>query len=127
MSTQDERDAAPGSDAVSNRATVERRRSIRIEVRERIEGHMRPFDVPITLVNVSRGGFLMQTPIKYGLGAIHEFHFTKGDDDPIALRARIVRGGGSAGQYQFGLEFVERGTSPCEEGIESLIAWLQGE
>jgi len=119
MSTQEK------SDSVVGGAAIERRRSPRVEVYERIEGHMRPFDVPIVLLNVSSGGFLMQTPINYGVGAVHEFRFSTSDDDGIILRARIVRGGGAVGQYQFGLEFVDRGTASCEEGIKALLDSLK--
>src|SRR6476619_7533363 len=49
----------------------ERRRYPRIEILGRIKGVVRPLDVPITLLNLSLGGFLMQTPMEYRVGEIH--------------------------------------------------------
>ena len=54
----------------------------------RVRGSVRPLDVPITLLNLSLGGFLMQTPMQYQIGETHEFQLTMEQRDPIVVRAR---------------------------------------
>ena len=110
------------------RTEIERRRRPRVEVLERLHGHVRPLDVPITPLNLSQDGFLMQAPIHYPVGEIHEFRFTMDDRDPIVLRARVVHEMratmGLITSHLIGLEFVDRGDSVCEQAIESLVGLL---
>jgi PilZ domain-containing protein len=107
---------------------TERRRFPRIEILGRIQGKIRPLDVPITLLNLSLGGFLMQTTTEYRVGEIHEFQLTMHRRDPIMLRARIAHAmrvtaeGGPL--YLFGLEFVAGDARPSQHAIESLVSAL---
>jgi hypothetical protein len=107
---------------------IERRRSPRVEVVEQIHGHIRPLDIPITLLNLSQDGFLMLSLMNYPVGEIHEFRFAIADHDPIVLSARVVHGmrapAGNATSHLIGLEFVDRGVSVCEKKIKSLVARL---
>jgi PilZ domain len=107
---------------------IKRRRSPRVEVFERLQGRIRPLDIPITLLNLSQDGFLMQAPMHYPTGGIHEFSFTMADHDPIVLSARVVHGmratAGQVASHMIGLEFVDRGVPACEQGIASLVARL---
>jgi len=94
----------------------------------RIKGFVRPLDVPITLLNLSLGGFLMQTPVEYHVGETHEFRFTMSDKDPITVRARIAHAMRVTVEhvplFLFGLEFVNRDAHPNDEAIESLVSAL---
>ena len=89
---------------------------------------MRPLDVPITLLNLSLGGFLMQTPVEYHVGETHEFQFTMSHKDPIVARARIAHAMRVTVEhvplFLFGLEFVNRDAHPNDEAIESLVTAL---
>jgi len=109
-------------------ATTERRRYPRIEILGRIEGVIRPLDVPITLLNLSLGGFLMQTPMEYHVGEIHEFQFTMSKMDPIVARARIAHAMRVTVDHQpvylFGLEFIDRDTRAGDEPVQSLVTAL---
>jgi len=106
----------------------ERRRYPRIEILGRIKGVVRPLDVPITLLNLSLGGFLMQTPMEYRIGEIHEFQFTMGDKEPLIVRARIAHAIRATvdheAVYLFGLEFVDRDTGTADAPVQSLVSAL---
>jgi len=108
--------------------TPERRRHPRIEILGRIKGAVRPLDVPITLLNLSLGGFLMQTPKEYRVGEIHEFQFTMGRKAPLVVRARIAHAMRATVDhkpvYLLGLEFVDRDTSTVDEPLRSLVSAL---
>ena len=107
----------------------ERRRSPRLEVLAEIHGHVIALDVHITLLNISQGGFLMQAPVNFPVGAIHDFRFTARHREPVVLPARIVHAvratAGGTASYVMGLEFVDRGTAAREQAIEGLIGVLQ--
>ena len=81
----------PESDThVATPPTADRRRSTRVEVVEAIEGHIRPQNIPITLLNVSHGGFLMQSRVGYAVDEQHKFRFTIPGEVPMVLRGRIA-------------------------------------
>jgi PilZ domain len=107
----------------------ERRRSPRLEILGRIQGIVRPLDVPIRLLNLGLGGFLMQTPNQFAIGEIHEFQFTVSKQDPIVLRARIAHAMrvtvDHVPLYAFGLEFVDGDTPAGRAAIESLVSVLE--
>src|SRR5437764_14289305 len=108
-----------------NPDVTERRRSPRIELVEHIHGQLTPLDVPITLLNMSQGGFLLQAPQTFPIGEIHEFRFSPAPGDRVVLRARIVHAmratAGGVTSYVVGLEFMDRGTAAAEQAIESLV------
>lgn len=108
--------------------TTERRRYPRVEILGRIKGVVRPLDVSITLLNLSLGGFLMQTPMEYRVGEIHEFQFTMAEKEPLIVRARIAHAMRATVDhkplYLFGLEFVDRDTRTVDEPVQSLMSAL---
>ena len=85
----------------------------------RIHGHIVSLDLPTTLLDLSNGGFLMQSPVLFPVGAVEEFRFTAGDT-VLVVRARVVhamttsRSDGMV--YLTGLEFVE----PDEEQRDAI-------
>jgi Tfp pilus assembly protein PilZ len=110
-------------------STPERRRYPRIEILGRVRGAVRPLDVQITMLNLSLGGFLMQTPMQYQIGETHEFQLTMAQKDPIVVRARIAHAMPVTVEhgplFLFGLEFVETGERASKLAIESLVSALQ--
>jgi hypothetical protein len=93
-----------------------------------MEGVIRPLEVPITLLNLSLGGFLMQTPMEYHVGEVHEFQFTMSKMDPIVVQARIAHAMRVTVDhkpvYLFGLEFIGRDMRTANEPVESLVSAL---
>jgi hypothetical protein len=60
----------------SNPPSFANRRRGRVEVVAAIHGQILPDNVPITLLNVSHGGFLMRSPVAYAVDDMHTFRFT---------------------------------------------------
>ena len=115
---------------MSNDISEERRKSLRVEVLGRIHGEMVLLDVPITLLDLSQGGFSMQTTSDFPIGAMHTFRFTSSNRVAIVLHARIVHtlrtsSGGGAVSCVIGLEFIDRGHHDVEQGIATLVSILQ--
>ena len=79
----------------------------------------------MALLNLSAGGFLMQTPIELPVGTVEGFRLTTSFGAAIAVRARVVRalrvGSGEGASYVLGLEFVDR----QDRAINDLVALLQ--
>ena len=115
---------------MSDNMSEERRKSPRLEVLGRIRGELVPLAVPITLLELSQGGFSMQTTSDFPVGAIHAFRFTSSNRPAIVLHARIVHilrtsGGGGAVSYVIGLEFADRSRPDVEQAIKTLVSILR--
>ena len=114
-----------GSDERASADDFNRRRAPRVEVSSGVVGQLTTRDAPIALLNLSAGGFLMQTPIELAVGAVEGFRLTTSLGAAIAVRARVVRalrvGAGDGASYVIGLEFVDR----QNRAINDLVALLQ--
>ena len=88
---------------------------------------VRPLDVQITLLNLSLGGFLMQTPNEYNVGETHEFQLTMAQTDPIVVSARIAHVMRVTVEHKplflCGLEFID--SSAANAQIQSMVSALQ--
>jgi hypothetical protein len=91
---------------------IERRRSPRIEILNRIHGHATAFDVFVTLRDMSLGGMSLETAFPFPEGATHEFRLAMGDELAAVVKGRVVRcrehvrsDGGRV--YYTGIEFLE--------------------
>jgi len=122
MSTQSHRVVAPRN--------ADRRRGPRLDVVERVGGYAKSVGVPVTLLNMSEGGFLMESGEPFEVGEIYGFRFTADRYAPVMLRARIVHSvstqAADVASYVTGVEFVERGTRSSEQGIANLVRLLLG-
>jgi len=104
----------------------DRRRAPRIEVLSQFHGHAVTLGVPVTLLDISMGGFRIETSVVFPLGAIHEFRFTLSDGDTIEIRARVLHCGmhtTSRGvlRYSAGLEFVDGPANVTRPDVLRLI------
>jgi hypothetical protein len=110
--------------------TLDRRNSPRLEVLGRIRGELHALDMPVTLLNLSDGGFLMQAAVWFTLGGTHEFRFTVTGHPPIVLNARVVHAlaASSGGQltYVVGLEFENQDNQAVLDQIATLVTHVQG-
>jgi Tfp pilus assembly protein PilZ len=105
----------------------DRRHSSRIEVVDGILGHIRPDNIPITPLNVSHGGFLMQSPINYALGDTPTFRFTiDGQPERLVLRGRVAHvmrvTMNDTTSYVIGVEFVDHEDAAYEQAIDVLVS-----
>jgi hypothetical protein len=106
-------------------AAAERRRTPRVEVVEAIHGQIRPHNVPITLINVGHGGFLMRSPVAYAVGDVHKFRITVNGEYPIVLRGRVAHQKrittNATPAYLIGVEFTDRQITACAQAIDVLV------
>jgi len=93
--------------------TTERRRSARIEILNRIHGHVTAFDVFVTVRDISLGGMSVETAFSFPEGVVHEFRLTMGDQPQAIIHGRVLRcrehtrsDGGRI--YLSGIEFIDQ-------------------
>jgi c-di-GMP-binding flagellar brake protein YcgR len=106
---------------------IDRRHSARVEVLERVQGELRALALPVTLLDLSQGGFMMQAAVAFTIGGYHDFRFTALGTNPIVSSARVVTMRATAadpGSYLIGLEFVDI-DEDTEQAINALIGLLQ--
>ena len=70
---------------------LERRRTPRVEVLDRLHGHIVSMGASLTVREVSLGGLSFSSMVSFPIGAIHEFRLTLGDGSAVLLRGSIVR------------------------------------
>lgn len=111
-------------DAVPTDAT---RRHPRYPVRGRVTCHLLPTHIRVLLLNVSRGGCLIRSPLGYRIGDVHRFRFiVEADRDAIfVFRARVVHCVSVPTQdeppYLVGLEFLDTTTPVADRALEHLV------
>jgi hypothetical protein len=106
----------------------DKRRAPRLEVLKQIHGDLLVVDLPMTLLNISEGGFLMGLQQRVAIGDVHEFRFTPAGGDPLMRRARIVHLAPAKGpdvSFHVGAEFVDEGSEDHQEEMRRLLAVLQ--
>jgi len=69
----------------------DRRLSPRIEILERIHGHIASIDIDVRVLEMSLGGMGIETDFPFPVDAIHEFRLRLGDGSTVLLRGRILR------------------------------------
>ena len=93
----------------------ERRRTPRMSVVARVHGHLVTLNLPTVILDLSAGGFLMQSPLAFPVGAVEEFRFTA-EEVEVILCARVVRvltaSRPDGVVYMTGLEFLTGQTEP---------------
>ena len=105
-----------------------RRRAPRLEVLKQIHGELLAVDVPMTLLNISEGGFLIRLQQRLTVGDVHVFRFTPAGEQPLIRRARIVHltpVNGLDTAVEVGAEFVDDGRENQPEEMRRLLAGLQ--
>lgn len=108
-----------------------RRRWPRLQILGDLHGQVVSLDMPISVTEISLGGFAMETTCEFPPGAVHEFRLTF-NDESVTLRARVVfcRRGyapGDSSIYVTGLEFVDHpsdGRSAVTDLIDKIASVL---
>jgi hypothetical protein len=101
----------PESDPRTSAPVAERRRNQRIEVALPVAGELLALHAGVTLVNISRGGCLVQGDTSLSVGVTYAFRFTPAGAAPTTVSVRIThilritRDG--AAEYAMGGEFVD--------------------
>jgi hypothetical protein len=106
-----------GNDVSGTRAEIlERRRSPRIELLGRVNGHLVTLKRDIVVREMSQGGMSIETPFAFPVGAVHEFRLTLTDGFSADLAARVIHSRpepapGDPGRCVTGLMFLDDATS----------------
>jgi PilZ domain-containing protein len=103
------------------------RRHPRFAVAGRIRCEIQGPDMAVTLLNVSRGGFLVRSPLKARVGDVQRYRFLIETEHHyiFVLRGQVVhcaeatRGSGTT--YLTGLQFIDIGTPVWQRAIEHLV------
>jgi hypothetical protein len=67
-----------------------RRRFPRLEVLGLVEGRRVPLDVPLTMRDLSQGGFSAESTVPFPPGTHHQFRFTTATAHEVTLAATVV-------------------------------------
>ena len=108
----------------------DRRRYPRVTILEELHSQFVSIDVPVRTCDISLGGFSIEAPVAFPVGAEHEFLFTREDGLFVLLTARAMHcrpatNRPGANSYVTGFEFVRedaRTTRAVEELMEHLDA-----
>jgi hypothetical protein len=103
-----------------------RRSDLRLQVLGQLYGHVVPFDVPLSVQNISAGGFAVDSPIPFYSGTSHRFCFTTNQGRSILVHARTahclrVRTPEGDTRYLAGFEFI---CEPDDERAHESVAAL---
>jgi hypothetical protein len=96
----------------------------RVEVVDTIQSHIRSYNVPITLLNVGHGGFLVPSLVDHAVVSIDKSRFTlPGDPYSLFLRGRVAHEMCvTINDNHGGMEFIDQHVSACGQAIDLLIA-----
>jgi hypothetical protein len=103
------------------------RRDPRFSVGSGIRCEVQGPDVAVTLLNLSRDGFLVSSPLKTRVGAVQRYRFMIETEEHyiFVLRARVVHCGASTTDgtpsYLTDLLFLDTATDGCRRAIDRLI------
>jgi len=110
---------------------AESRRAPRLELMERIHGHLTSLDVKVLVREISLGGLSVEAPLRFPAGAVHEFRLTLGDGSKVIVRGRVAHSrpckDAASGREYFltGFEFLEdqpEATPEIEDLVEKVTA-----
>ena len=105
-------------------AAAERRAFPRLDVIDELNGQLIPFGVPVTVREVSVGGFSVETDAPFLAGGQHRFRFTTANGDEIVLEASVIHrrlaGSSDAPRYITGFAFLRR-TSTWARTVAALL------
>jgi hypothetical protein len=105
-----------------------RRRFPRLQVLGLVDGYLMPLDVPLTVIELSTGGFSVRGSTAFPPGARHHFRFTTGQDrevtiDATAVHCRLVQADAPGTlAYVTGFEFASNARN--DEAVAVLIDTL---
>lgn len=102
----------------------DRRRSPRIEILDRLHGHVVSLNTPVRVREMSLGGMSIETSFAFPEGAFHEFRMRMGDDSIVLLKGRVIRcreqvDADGVVIYISGVQFVD--DDPPDTAVENLI------
>jgi hypothetical protein len=112
----------------SPRPSRSRRRFPRLEVLGVVEGRRVPLDVPLTVRDLSQGGFSTESTVPFPPGSHHQFRFTTAAHQEVTLAATVVHcrlaAASDDGQFTYITGFEFHSDESTDSSIASLIDTL---
>jgi PilZ domain-containing protein len=97
--------------ANTGRGGPERRQAPRVEILGQVTGESLTLDAPVTVLDLSTGGFRIETTGRLSTGEPHEFRFKLRDGVSVIVLARVVHQRAvskrPSGSHVVGLEFLD--------------------
>jgi len=107
----------------------ERRQSPRLQILEDLHGRVVPLGLEMTMRDISLGGFSVESPVAFPVGAVHRFRFNLDDSRLVTIVARVVHTAPvmtDRGQsYRTGLQFITS-TEEFRQAVEALLDRMTG-
>jgi hypothetical protein len=105
---------------------ADRRRSPRIEILGRVQGHLTSLDTPVGVLDISLGGMALETSFAFEVGSRHEFRLALGDGSYVLLRGEIrhcrrVAPADRDEHFITGVQFVEEPPSAGDTTVAGII------
>jgi hypothetical protein len=113
---------------LSANGVSESRRAPRVELMERIHGHLTSLNVKVIVREISLGGLSVEAPMQFPVGAVHEFRLTLGDGSQVIIRGRVAHcrpfSDEATGTATFvtGFEFLEDQPDSSAEGLVERVS-----
>ena len=110
--------------------SVDRRRSPRVELLGQLHGRVVPYDVNVTVRNISLGGMSIESPFPFPVGVSHDFRLTLGDESSVRLRGAILRcdserAADGSTYFLTGIRFLDESPEEAEAGIGDIMERLE--
>ena len=106
------------------RSGAERRRAPRVEILGQVTGESLTLDAPVTVLDLSTGGFRVETTGPLPTGEPHEFRFRLRNGISVIVLARVVHQRAVArrpsGTHVVGLEFLD-GSAEAKASRTALV------
>jgi len=110
----------------SRSTDTEVRRHPRIEILGQLDGYLMTVDTPVKVLDLSLGGFGIETLRPLAAGEVHECRFTLRDGVAVILLAKVmhcrpVKGRRKATRYLAGFQFVEQADPEAQAARAQLL------
>ena len=104
---------------------TERRAFPRLDVLDDLHGHLVPFGMPVTIREVSVGGFSAETVVPFRASSRHTVRFTTDDGQEIVIEADVVHcqpvPGSGGRRYVTGFTFVSDAAGEWMQKVFALL------
>jgi hypothetical protein len=119
-------------DAVPSSAVLpDRRKSVRLDVLDQLDGRVVMYNVPIKIRDISEGGVATESAMPFQVGSRHLLRFTTGSGVEVVLTGAVVHGmGASSGSrrvFVTGFKFVDARSTKAAADIQLLLNAISAE
>ncbi len=111
-------------------ALPDRRRSVRLDVLDQLDGRVVMYNIPIRVRDISAGGVATESAIPFTVGTRHRLRFTTTDGVEVLITGAVAHGmaaaAGNRRLFLTGFEFVNAKSERAAADIEVLLNAVRG-